>query len=439
MISNELLRKKIIDSAIHGTLVDNDVELKPVDVDSIKENIPFEIPLNWKWCHIKNIATCKTGNSINENEKREKYSDIDCDGLFYIATKDVEQNNNINYMNGIKIPNNFLEKFKIAKKNSTLLCIEGGSAGKKVGFINQDVCYVNKLCNIFSEVINNKYIYYFLQSSLFINEFDLKKTGIIGGVSVKNLEQLLIPVPPIEEQEKIVNRICELLKLLEIKQKNDEEKEFLKEILKEKIIDSAIRGNLISNDKLLEPVIVVEIKNDSLFEIPNNWRWTTIKDISYSVYDGSHNPPKDSGTGIPILSALNIHDNRININEANRFVTLEDYAKEDKKINYQRGDVLLTIVGTVGRTAIIDFDDKFCLQRSVSIIKPKEFIYSKYLMYFLESKYCLDIYREEAKGTAQAGFYLKKLKELNVSVPPLEEQKRIVEKIESLFELIEQL
>lgn len=439
MIINELLRKKILDSAIRGSLIENDVTLEPISVDSIKENTPFELPLNWKWCYIKSIATCKTGNSINETEKREKYSDIYCDGLFYIATKDIGQNNNINYMNGIKIPNDLLNKFKIAKRDSALICIEGGSAGRKVGFTNQEVCYVNKLCNIYSEEVNNKYIYYFLQSSFFISEFDFKKTGIIGGVSVKNLEKLLIPIPPLSEQEKIVNRIDELLELYEKKQKNDEKKEFLKELLKEKIINSAIRGNLVENDISLKAIDYSNSISNIPFAIPNNWRWTTIQEISYSVYDGSHNPPKDSGIGIPILSALNIHDNKININEANRFVTLEDYSKENKKIDYQQGDVLLTIVGTVGRTAIIDFDDKFCLQRSVSIIKPKEFIYSKYLMYFLESKYCLDIYKEEAKGTAQAGFYLKKLKELNVSVPPLEEQKRIVEKIESLFELIEQL
>ena len=219
MIINELLRKKILDSAIRGSLIENDVTLEPISVDSIKENTPFELPLNWKWCYIKSIATCKTGNSINETEKREKYSDIYCDGLFYIATKDIGQNNNINYMNGIKIPNDLLNKFKIAKRDSALICIEGGSAGRKVGFTNQEVCYVNKLCNIYSEVVNNKYIYYFLQSSFFISEFDFKKTGIIGGVSVKNIEKLLIPIPPLSEQEKIVNRIDELLELYEKKQR----------------------------------------------------------------------------------------------------------------------------------------------------------------------------------------------------------------------------
>lgn len=289
-------------------------------------------------------------------------------------------------------------------------------------------------------MVDMKYAYYYYLA--YWQEYNQNKMygSAIPYIRLGNLENFEILYPKdISVQKEVATQIDNMFKLIETKEKNDQEKAKLKEVLKEKILDSAIRGNLVENDISLKAIDYSNSISNIPFAIPNNWRWTTIQEISYSVYDGSHNPPKDSGIGIPILSALNIHDNKININEANRFVTLEDYSKENKKIDYQQGDVLLTIVGTVGRTAIIDFDDKFCLQRSVSIIKPKEFIYSKYLMYFLESKYCLDIYKEEAKGTAQAGFYLKKLKELNVSVPPLEEQKRIVEKIESLFELIEQL
>ena len=69
-------------------------------------------------------------------------------GLIYIATKDVNFDNTINYDNGIKIPDNYLSKFKISYFNSVLLCLEGGSAGRKIGLLKQDVCFGNKLCNL---------------------------------------------------------------------------------------------------------------------------------------------------------------------------------------------------------------------------------------------------------------------------------------------------
>lgn len=443
MIINNVLKERILEVAITGNLIKNDESLKRCNVKAIDYK-PFDIPNNWVWSKIDYISTYKNGFAFNSSMMNNE------DGIGYpviksanIGKKEVIINSKTDY---VAKPN---EKMLdcIINKNDILMVLSsqssnveplGVSAIYKLdtpALLNQRVLKI--ICN---DNVDPNYILFAINSKWFHTKLSNKAAGLAqANLKLDHVLSMEIPIPPLEEQKRIVDRIEELYCLIDKKEKNDNEKNKLKHILKEKILDSAIHGTLVENDVTLESVDCDKSTSVIPFEIPNNWKWISIKDISYSVYDGSHNPPKDSGVGIPILSALNIHDNKININEANRFVTLEDYAKEDKKINYQKGDVLLTIVGTVGRTAIIDFDDKFCLQRSVSIIKPKEFIYSKYLMYFLESKHCLDIYKEEAKGTAQAGFYLKKLKELSVSVPPLEEQKRIVEKIESLFELIEQL
>ena len=114
-------------------------------VKDIEDEIPFDVPEGWAWASLSEIANIYTGNSINENEKANKYSNLK-EGLFYIATKDIDFEGKINYNNGIRIP--LAEsKFKIAPAESTLLCIEGGSAGRKIGFINQDVCFVNVSVN----------------------------------------------------------------------------------------------------------------------------------------------------------------------------------------------------------------------------------------------------------------------------------------------------
>ena len=178
----------------------------------ITEQIPFETPKNWVWTRLSHIANIYTGNSISETEKKSKFTDVV--GRYYIGTKDVDSNNRIIYDNGIAVPKQYEQDFRIASKNSILMCIEGGSAGRKIAILNQDVCFGNKLCCFSSFVGIGKYIYYYLQSPSFFEMFNQKKTGIIGGVSLAKIKEILIPLPPIREQQRIVAQIEKLFEQL---------------------------------------------------------------------------------------------------------------------------------------------------------------------------------------------------------------------------------
>ena len=178
----------------------------------ITEQIPFETPKNWVWTRLSHIANIYTGNSISETEKKSKFTDVI--GRYYIGTKDVDFNNRIIYDNGIAIPKQYEPDFKLAPNNSILMCIEGGSAGRKIAILNQDVCFGNKLCCFSPFVGTGKYMYYYLQSPSFFELFNLNKTGIIGGVSIAKVKEILIPLPPIKEQQRIVAQIEKLFEQL---------------------------------------------------------------------------------------------------------------------------------------------------------------------------------------------------------------------------------
>ena len=179
----------------------------------IDEELPFEIPKTWEWTKLSFVSDMFTGNSINENEKNLKYKGLS-EGYFYVATKDVNFNNEIDYYNGVRIPKNS-KKFRIAPKNSILFCVEGGSAGKKIAITDKDICFGNKLCCFVSYGIDIKYLYYYIQSPMFIYDFKRNTTGIIGGVSINTLKQMFLPLPPIEEQKRIVEKLDKLINACE--------------------------------------------------------------------------------------------------------------------------------------------------------------------------------------------------------------------------------
>ena len=178
----------------------------------ITEEIPFEINPLWQWVRLSCVADIYTGNSICESEKKTRFTDVV--GRYYIGTKDVGFDNIVSYNNGVAIPKQYEHGFRIAHNHSILMCIEGGSAGRKIAILNQDVCFGNKLCCFAPFIGIGKFIYYYLQSQSFIDMFNAHKTGIIGGVSIAKVKEILIPLPPIQEQQRIVAQIEKLFEQL---------------------------------------------------------------------------------------------------------------------------------------------------------------------------------------------------------------------------------
>ena len=170
----------------------------------------------------------------------------------------------------------------------------------------------------------------------------------------------------------------------------------------------------------------------------------TLNEVTNKITDGSHNPPSriEENEGYIMLSSQNIINNSINYDNV-RFLKKEDLEKENLRTNLNRGDVLLTIVGTVGRTAIITDETNITLQRSVAVLKPTEEINSIYLVGVINSDDVIRQLTKGAKGVAQKGIYLNDIKKILIPVPPIEIQNQFAEivkqidkqKFESVMEL----
>lgn len=162
-----------------------------------------------------------------------------------------------------------------------------------------------------------------------------------------------------------------------------------------------------------------------------------LKDVCDKITDGSHNPPQGiNHSQYLMLSSKNIADDRITF-ENPRYLTEEDFVFENKRTAIKIGDLLLTIVGTVGRVAVVpSLDNEICLQRSVAVLKPKHgLVESRFLMYQLQ--HMRPILEMEAKGVAQKGIYLKQVENLEVSIPPLETQKQIAANLDKVTHTID--
>jgi type I restriction enzyme S subunit len=202
-----------------------------------KDEEKFVIPESWVWSRLGSIGNIFNGDSVNKSIKETKYEGLE-NGYPYIATKDVGYSfEPINQNNGVRIP--YEEpKFKLAKMGTVLICAEGGSAGKKMGILTEDCCFGNKLFAIQQYgQIDSTYILCLYGSAYFGSSFAEKMSGIIGGISRSNFIELLIPIPPIEEQKAIVVVVNQLFE--EVDQLETLTKERIH--LKEDFVTSALK------------------------------------------------------------------------------------------------------------------------------------------------------------------------------------------------------
>ena len=182
----------------------------------------------------------------------------------------------------------------------------------------------------------------------------------------------------------------------------------------------------------------VRIGEKMPYELPDGWKWVRLGSICEKITDGTHGSPKHVMQGVPLLTAKNITYGQLVFDDFDH-TTQEELKIFEKRMGCKKGDVLLTIVGTIGKTAVVKEDLRVVFLRSVCIIRPTEnLVDSNFLAYVLRSKTCQDQMVYKTKQVAQPGIYLREVRSLQIPFPPLEEQKRMVARIEELVNRVEE-
>ena len=158
----------------------------------------------------------------------------------------------------------------------------------------------------------------------------------------------------------------------------------------------------------------------------DEWSEYKLNNILTLLKDGTHKTHKDSSEGCLLLSAKNIKNGKIFWNKTDRIISIEDYNKIHKNFKLQQGDVLLTIVGSIGETAILKNPENITFQRSVAYLRPdKSKLTAEYLNIVIQTRQFQNELDKRKAISAQPGIYLKDLRKIRVKIPSLPEQQQI--------------
>ena len=209
--------------------------------------------------------------------------------------------------------------------------------------------------------------------------------------------------------------------------------------LKASVLQMAIEGRLVPQ---LDDEPAVDMDADSPdevpFAIPEKWKWVTIQDVVEKLTDGEHKTPRYIQSGVPFISVKNISSGKLNFNNT-KYISIDDYNIYKKRCNPEYGDLLLSKVGTTGVPAIVDTNKNFSLFVSVALLKlKKDIIYNKFIYNAIMSPIVQKQARENTRGVGNKNWVLSAIGKTVFPLPPLAEQRRIVEKLEEILPVIEE-
>ena len=462
------LRQKILDLAIHGKLVPQDPNDEPASVlleriraekerlvkeGKIKkskasktsdtphyENVPFEVPSSWEWVKFGIVCKKLTDGSHNPPPKKPI-------GYTVISAQNIKKGKIVftekdRYTDDIGF-NKENPRTKISK-GDIILGIIGGSIGN-VGIFNHDKPVIaQRSVSIIDSYVSNLYCFYLLQSPIFQSLFVEKSIGNAqAGVYLGELEKLIIPLPPLAEQIRIVVEIEKLFALIdEIEQGKTNLQTSIKQS-KSKILDLAIHGKLIPQDpndapasellKRINPKAEITCDNGHYqnlpFEVPQKWSWTTLGKIG--KWQSGSTPSrlnKDYYNGdIPWLKTGDLNDGYIT--HIPEYITEKALNETSVKLN-PSGSVLIAMYGaTIGKIGILTYPAT--TNQACCACETFNGIDKEFLFFFLLSH--RDEFIKMGGGGAQPNISKEKIINTYIPLPPFAEQKRIVSAVRKAF------
>ena len=455
----------------------------------IADDVPFEIPESWEWVRLKNLAKkeIKRGKSpkytVSSNiQVFAQKCNIKAGGIDMTLAK---------YLDDTVFPK-YPEEECMRDSDIVINSTGNGTLGRIGMFhdsdrINENIIVPDSHVTVIraSEFLSADYIFYVL--NYYQPYLEKSCSGSTNQTELKPavISELFIPVPPVNEQTRIITKLIEALNLSKLYG----EKEILlqkynqdfPEQLKKSILQYAVEGKLVPQNPSDEPATVLLeriraekqkliaegkikkdkhesvifrrdnshyekldgiercIDNEIPFEIPETWAIVRLQSICKKITDGEHKTPRrvPNYCGFFLLSARNVRDGYISLNNVD-YVDKVEYLNISKRCNPIKNDILISCSGSIGRCCIVDDDNKYVMVRSAAMVSPIQ-CNSSYIMYAIQSSVVQSQISERIKQAVQANLFQGAIRELLIPVPPLEEQLRIVNQIETILLTLKKL
>ena len=414
----------------------------------LTDDFEFDIPESWRLAHLETVT-----NGVPSKQYQILESEVHQTGQFPVISQSKA------YSIGLSD-----ESGRVYHHEKPVIIF--GDHTTEIKYVEFDFIVGADGVKIFEPVdklVTARFLFYVLV----VYAKDLSK---VGGYSrhYKYIKNKPIPLPPLAEQKRIVAKIEELLPYLDRYEKAwnrledfnrrfpaDMQKSILQMAIQGKLVDQrpeegtgeelyrqiqTEKQALIKAGKIKKEKPLPEIAEDEVpFEIPEGWKWVRIQSISKKTTDGEHKTPRRVGAycGFYLLSARNVRDGEIALKDVD-YVDETEYKRIALRCNPQKGDVLISCSGSVGRCAVVENDNKYVMVRSAAMVSPVN-MNSNYLMYAIRSEVVQEQIRAKIKQTAQANLFQEAIRNLAIPFPPLAEQKRIVARLEEILPLCERL
>lgn len=423
-----------------------------------EEETQFEIPSNWQWARLEDVCI-----SVQDGDHQPPPQTTS--GVPFLVISNVSSGR-IDLSNTRYVSQEYYDSlsFERTGRCGDILFTVTGSYGIAVPVdVEINFCFQRHMALI-KPLLNDKYMLAVLKSPCIRSQCDDQATGIAQKtVGIKSLQKMIVPVPPLAEQLRIVARVEELMAKIDELEKAENELKALHQAfpgdMKAALLQAAMQGKLteqlqedgtaaellekirnekerlirekkIKKEKALDPISV----EDTPFDIPTNWEWAYIGDIFEHNAGKALNSKNTNGHKRKYITTSNVYWDHFELENLKEMYYTDD---EIEKYSVRRGDLLVLEGGDVGRSAIWDRDESYCVQNHLHRLRAYMNVNIKYFYY------CMMYFKlagmVNGKGIAIQGLSANALHSIVTPIPPLAEQHRIVERLDKLLPLCDSL
>ena len=421
---------------------------------NITDEIPFEIPKNWAWCRLGEIGNWAAGSTPSRKEIKYYQKGI----IPWLKTGDLNDsfiNETSEFITELAIEENTLRLNPIG---SVLIAMYGATTGK-LGLLNIEATTNQACCACIPfSGINNRFLFFYLLSQK-QNIQEKAEGGAQPNISKEKLINILFPLPPLSEQRRIVEKIEELLALVDDLETNKTDLQSYIKQAKSKVLEMAIRGELVPKNPEDEPasVLLERIKKEQKsskskgkntahnthyeeelpFDIPENWVWCRLGEIGEIISGGTPSTSNDNywNGNISWITPADLSNYKEKyISRGKRNISIEGLENSSAKI-ICKGSVLFSSRAPIGYVVISE--KEVTTNQGFKSISPYIENSEHYIYYFLLAE--KENISLKASGTTFKELSGTEFGKIFIPLPPLAEQYRIVEKIAHIFAVLEEL